>query len=275
METPRPLEKCVADCQSPHTLLQPYIDQYFYYKMQVPDGLDVQRFLPFRAVGSFNFFLGSDFEIIDPVSNRPTPFTRFIIRPPGKKMLYLIRLHGLFISFSIIFKPAGLYRLFGTPLDLPARQSTKENAIRGFPVAQVTNKLMDAPDISTCVQIMESYLLFFAQRSSPVPQSVEEAVLKLEQHHNAYSIEKLASESYLSLRHFERIFNRYIGLTPKKFFRLNRIVKLLDAKKNAPHSKWGSLAHEFGFYDQMHLVKEFKYFLHQTPTSFDLSEMSL
>ncbi|HEX5551937.1 MAG TPA: AraC family transcriptional regulator, partial [Chitinophagaceae bacterium] len=95
-----------------------------------------------------------------------------------------------------------------------------------------------------------------------------------EQSQQLYPITQLANESYLSVRQLERSFIRYIGISPKTYYRMHRFLQLLQAKNNAPEEKWGSLAHEFGYYDQMHLVKEFKDFLKVTPSSFVLSDFA-
>lgn len=269
-----PLQKSITDCRAPHPALQPFIEHYIYRRIQVPADCSLEKLMPLRPASSLDFFLGSPFETIDQQTEESIPFTRNIIRGPRTNILYSLRLKGEFISFTILFKATGLYKLFGIAMDSLADRSLDNDLTKDFPLCRATGRLMDAPEITSCIRIVEPYLLLLAERSRDVPHVIEKAVNLLEHYPHSYSIKNLARESFLSLRQLERSFSKYIGISPKTYFRLHRFLKLLAAKQNSPQQKWGSLAHEFGYYDQMHFLKEFKYFFKSTPSNFDLKEFS-
>jgi AraC-like DNA-binding protein len=275
METPLTLYNLSTDCRLPHQKLQPLIEQYVYRKIIVPEGSCINKIMPLRSVSSIDFFLGNQFETIDFQTGLSVPFIRCTIRGPRTHILYSIRLTGEFISFTIKFKPTGLYRLLGTPMDSFTDKALNADVIEQIPLNKIADDLLNAPDLSYCIDIVEPYLLLLSEKGKTVPPIIEKAAdLLEEQSQQLYPITQLANESYLSVRQLERSFIRYIGISPKTYYRMHRFLQLLQAKNNAPGEKWGSLAHEFGYYDQMHLVKEFKDFLKVTPSSFVLSDFA-
>lgn len=64
-----------------------------------------------------------------------------------------------------------------------------------------------------------------------------------------------------------RRFRREIGLTPKEFSRLVRFNALL-VKAARPGRDWSALAARLGYYDQAHMISEFKRLTGFTPGAF-------
>jgi methylphosphotriester-DNA--protein-cysteine methyltransferase len=57
-----------------------------------------------------------------------------------------------------------------------------------------------------------------------------------------------------------------VGMGPKLFARIARFEAVMDLMARAPTESWTSVAHRFGYFDQMHMVHEFAEFTGQTPT---------
>jgi AraC-like DNA-binding protein len=56
-----------------------------------------------------------------------------------------------------------------------------------------------------------------------------------------------------------------MGLSPKLFARIARFQMALDAKRNTPARAWLSIAHEYGYFDQMHMIRDFQNLGGDTP----------
>ena len=74
----------------------------------------------------------------------------------------------------------------------------------------------------------------------------------------ATRIDEVANHTALSLRQFERRFADEIGLRPKLFARITRFQMALDVKRVASHRSWLSVAHQLGYFDQMHMIRDFQ-----------------
>lgn len=79
-------------------------------------------------------------------------------------------------------------------------------------------------------------------------------------------IAALASRVGLSPRQFERRFIQQVGIRPKTFARIARFEAALETKARFATKSWTDVAHQFGYYDQMHMVHDFREFTDKTPT---------
>ncbi|HEX5725541.1 MAG TPA: helix-turn-helix domain-containing protein [Longimicrobiaceae bacterium] len=71
----------------------------------------------------------------------------------------------------------------------------------------------------------------------------------------------------ITRRHLERIFAEAVGLTPKLACRVARFHAALRLMDGAPGLGWSRLALEAGFYDQAHLIREFRDLSGLTPVA--------
>jgi len=69
----------------------------------------------------------------------------------------------------------------------------------------------------------------------------------------------------LSSRQLRRLFNYYIGVTPKAFSNVVRFQYILHAKPSKQSLKENKIYYDVGFYDQAHFIKSFKTFYGVSP----------
>lgn len=75
----------------------------------------------------------------------------------------------------------------------------------------------------------------------------------------------------ISPRHLRRVFNNYIGCSPKAFSNIVRFQNILRVAPSVGISKESNVFYDLGYYDQSHFIKEFKNFHGITPkTAFEL-----
>jgi AraC-like DNA-binding protein len=78
----------------------------------------------------------------------------------------------------------------------------------------------------------------------------------------------LGALSGFTRQHLARKFRDCVGISPKLFCRLTRFQQALDRAAASPPQYWAAAAVELGYYDQAHLIAEFKEFAGLTPTGF-------
>jgi transcriptional regulator GlxA family with amidase domain len=84
-------------------------------------------------------------------------------------------------------------------------------------------------------------------------------------HSGMVKIDQLAKDACLSNRQFERVFKERIGLSPKFYSRLVRFTKAWLIKENNPAVTWTEIAYSCGYFDQMHLIRDFQAFTGTNP----------
>jgi AraC-like DNA-binding protein len=106
--------------------------------------------------------------------------------------------------------------------------------------------------------------------------SAESAALKIAKtaprliklHAGYVSIDDMARSHGLSRQQFTRRFSAIAGLPPKLFARITRFQALVHALLSNDVSRWTSVSSDVGFYDQSHMINEFRVFAGSSPTVF-------
>ncbi|WP_223785938.1 AraC family transcriptional regulator [Myxococcus sp. AS-1-15] len=82
------------------------------------------------------------------------------------------------------------------------------------------------------------------------------------------TVNDVAGDIGVSDRHLRRVFRETVGVGPKAFARLVRFHRALRAASEDEHAPWADIAADAGYYDQAHLIAEFRAFTGLTPQGF-------
>ncbi len=162
------------------------------------------------------------------------------------------------------FHPGGLHRLLGVSMAAMIDDHYDAEDVFGAGMKEVNEKLAAAKDFDEVHFVVENFLL---QQVKKLKQALpfDKAMLEMLRHGGNISIEKIASLACLSLRQFERISKERVGLPPKLYARLVRFSKAYRLHENFPGRSWTNIAYECGYFDQMHLIRDFKQFAGVAP----------
>ncbi|SCX60953.1 helix-turn-helix transcriptional regulator [Variovorax sp. EL159] len=82
------------------------------------------------------------------------------------------------------------------------------------------------------------------------------------------SVRDVAAAVGVGERRLQQLFHAHVGLSPRAWSRLARLHACLRALRLQPSPAWADVAVDGGFYDQSHLVNEFRALCGVTPTEF-------
>lgn len=82
------------------------------------------------------------------------------------------------------------------------------------------------------------------------------------------SVAELAKRVGWSERRLRDVFRCEVGLTPKQFARVERFQRVLREVEQGQMVDWAELALAHGYYDQAHLIGEFRACSGLTPTAY-------
>lgn len=162
---------------------------------------------------------------------------------------------GTHLDFGIFLKPLALWQLFRIPPAEIADDNGEGTELLGKGLHTLWLKLSECRSFQERILAAERYLLPFAINATPKTLILKSAHY-LYVNNGSIRIEDLANHSGLSLRQYERRFATEIGFTPKLFARIVRFQSALDMKRSAPSLSWMNIAHQLGYFDQMHLVRD-------------------
>ena len=104
-------------------------------------------------------------------------------------------------------------------------------------------------------------------RSRPAPFAAVWAMGRTLASQGNLRIDDLCDELGVSRKHLNDIYKSATGLSPKKYARLTRFRSVVDTLQG-PAEPWVDIAAERGYFDQAHLIRDFKQFAGETPGSF-------
>ncbi len=173
------------------------------------------------------------------------------------------RLHGHVHLLGARLQP-GSATLLGIDL---ARVNDDWTPLEVFvPPAQVrrlTAAIDRARDLAARIAALDAFLVD-RLLNRRIDRRLSRALALLFQHQGALSMAALASETRVDPRTLSRLFQRSVGLPPKRF---SRVVRFQWAIRNLDRGdSWAALAADLGYFDQAHLIRDLKELFGATPT---------
>jgi AraC-like DNA-binding protein len=225
----------------------------------------VIRPIPARASPCIEFLFGDRFKVRytgsqDEVTTPAVALVGMLTRP------HATLLHqGAFHSFVIMFHVDGLTQLFGVPSSEVTNYTYDADAVLGKPIRDLEQRLGNC---HTFRQRVLAASHFFAHRLMHA-QAVDRLAFAADQilsSSGKLPIAELAGQAGIGIRQFQREFSARFGASPKLFSRIVRFQNALDTKARSATKSWTDVAHELGYFDQMHMVHDFREFTGESPT---------
>ncbi|MBV8252594.1 MAG: AraC family transcriptional regulator [Chitinophaga sp.] len=178
--------------------------------------------------------------------------------------------NGKYRFLTINFKGNGFFRLFHIPMHYLSDHLLHSDDVIGKQVAFLQEQLEATNNIAAITAVADRFFLaaLSGQQKRNTIDNITAAVDIIVNNPSSVNVKNLAGHVNMSLRSFEQHFSEQVGLSPKLYTRLVRFNKALLLKLSAPQREWTDIAHSLGYFDQMHLVKDFKIFSGHSPRNF-------
>lgn len=219
---------------------------------------------PFPPVPQHSLF----FYLQDPIQTLSSA-NELIVKPPvlivGPQLKRVdIQMGHYHLMIHVGFKPGGLHQLIEIPMYELIDQTYSASDILGRKADAVLEQLRNTADSRQLVTVVEKFLLQKLSRNK-MAEPFDSAISVLFSQNGNIPIEELAATACLSLKQFERKCKERMGLPPKLFARLIRFSSAYRLREAKPLMNWTSICYECGYFDQMHLIRDFKEFAGVTP----------
>lgn len=244
---------------TPHILLQDFIQCIMVIHAEVEsNGSPVICPYPPAPQDSLFFYINDQIKVLKSGETEFRLQPRSVVVGPmvTRVMLDINKSHK---AVRVGFHPGGLHRFLGLSMAEMIDGHYDAADIYGSEMGEVNNQLQEAQNFDEIKNVIELFLLrkvSFLKRALPF----DKAMLELMRTSGNMPIEKVASLACLSIRQFERVSKERIGIPPKFFARLIRFSKAYRMRENFPQMSWTSIAYNCGYFDQMHLIRDFRQF---------------
>lgn len=176
-----------------------------------------------------------------------------------------IKVHQRLASVRVDFYPGGMFRLLGIPMHEIFDTGLNATDIFGPEMNELNEKLKNTAFLSVGKDLVEDFLLRkLSGLKSKLP--FDHSMKILFQNSGNISMEEAASLACLSLKQFERKSVERLGMNPKTFARILKFSKAYRMREAFPELTWTEIAVLAGYFDQMHMIRDFKTFAGVNPS---------
>ncbi len=112
------------------------------------------------------------------------------------------------------------------------------------------------------------FLIFSAVTATGDDQVVEKCLRLIKSSHGEIRIRELVERVGLCKSSLEERFNREVGMSPKEFCKIEKLNHFMANYYDDRRLNLTQLTFKSGYYDQSHLIKEFRYFVDLSPGKF-------
>ncbi len=223
--------------------------------------------LPARRDCFLEFYLQDRYRVLVVATGEEHWAPRCVLVGPSTRRTADLRLSGSLRVFSVRFSPVGFRALFGIPARLLCDQALEAEHVLGHGIAEVHEQLALA-EPTHWESIAEQYLLKRARalKMTDELRIATQAAATIQRSQGMVKVAVAAAASSVSMRHLERVFQEQVGVSPKVFARLLRLNHVLEVA--GPTSNWADVASLCGYFDQSHMVRDFRAMTGATPMEF-------
>ena len=170
-----------------------------------------------------------------------------------KKQAETVKLYANTRLAGIRFLPAIGYGVVGKMPE--AITELNSNDTKWKPLFQLKQSLLSDQFIDCQLDTIQRWVEQNLALIQTLPSSVSQV---LEQMNLDTPIGQLVKRVCISQRQLERQFQVWLDMTPKYFQRIIRVRVTVEYLKQYPNANMAGIAHQFGFSDQSHMIREFR-----------------
>jgi len=183
----------------------------------------------------------------------------------------------LHCAVHVQLMPASARALFGVPLHTLTDRVVPLEDVWGAEATHVRDALFRAPDLPALLATLQELLVLRVGRAgeSAAERLARRAVVMLTASREPVRIEDIAAQLGVSARHLRRVFVEHVGVGPKELARMLRVQRVAGAmvprartRPPAAEGGWAQVALDAGYYDQAHMIAEFRELVGMTPGTF-------
>lgn len=170
--------------------------------------------------------------------------------------------------FIIEFQPAGFYPFTKLNQKILTDKILPFSTIDYALYHSFQNIFLNSTSVEELLTSIEKELLQNMHHSYPKELSI--AMQSIIQTKGVKNMKDISDNAHYSVRHLNRLFHLYLGMSIKSFSKLVRINKSIQLLNTETHTL-SFICEELGYYDVSHFIKDFKTICSITPQEYKLN----
>ncbi|MFP3595399.1 helix-turn-helix domain-containing protein [Chryseobacterium sp. SIMBA_029] len=159
-------------------------------------------------------------------------------------------------EITVYYKPLGMYHFFEADSAEDLRQKIHLSDFK-----EIMKDILKETERKKQIEMLENYWISkFQQKTLKLPYTI------LEDFESELSIEEIAAKNNITRQYLNKISKRYLGKPASEFRKIQRFRNVLISNKKSRNLT--ELSYEHLFYNQSHLIKDFRELTKISPGKF-------
>jgi AraC-like DNA-binding protein len=120
------------------------------------------------------------------------------------------------------------------------------------------------------VHAATKFLIAHLPPPDPRAHDARHAVERIARDRGVTRVEHLVAQCGLAERTLQRLFDRYVGASPRWVIKRYRIHEALESMTAGARAQWAELAQDLGYFDQAHFINDFRKLVGCSPAEYDV-----
>ena len=247
----------------PHVALRPFIKAYVQREAR-PGASQLVEPVVARLGVMLEFEFAGSYEVRNYGTERVEEANAISVIGPQTWRRARLIIRGHIESLVILFQPCGFHALFGTPTAPLSETGTEGHSLIGPSVSHLHQQLGNLRTFPERTLALDTY--FRSRLAQVEPDPIYGALNRLTAPGPLVQVAEIARHTGHNLRHLERKSLAYAGVSPKALTRIARFSRALRLRSETALT-WTQIAHAADYHDQMHMIRDFRVFAGEAPTS--------
>ncbi|MFW5830606.1 MAG: AraC family transcriptional regulator [Prolixibacteraceae bacterium] len=250
----------------PSAFLAKYIKQFWMIENCIHPGNSYSYRIVPNGLMELNFYHGEKPQINEPNKQ----LTENTLISGQQKCACDLHINKNLSLFSITFQPLGAKAFFNIPMSEFCDRNIPLRFINRKFADKLESQLFEAKSFQKKIALAEKLLeeLFVKKQKEYNIARISDSIGFINAHSGKTDVEELAGRACLGRKQYERIFSECIGISPKRFLKIVRFQHSIFLKQQNSEINFTHLACDSGYFDQSHMISDFRQLSGMTPTQF-------
>jgi len=169
---------------------------------------------------------------------------------------------------AYFFKPFALSTLFNVPAKKLIEDPVDLSNWNPFKTNALKTQLIYAGSTTRKIEVLDNLLILQLQQNNKECEIIKYATDEIMCNPCTEILSALLNKLDLNKRTFQRIFKKYVGITPNQYRRICQFQVSFEQLRGKGFNKLTDIAYDNGFADQSHFIRSFKEFTQITPNDY-------
>ncbi len=167
---------------------------------------------------------------------------------------------------GVKFRSGGFYPFWQKEVSQLTGRTIAASELFGPKAEEWMNMVLDADSDEEMAQQAEMALAARVPHRDDNAERTARLVEEVKDDRQIVTVERLAERSGISVRQLQRMFRKYVGVTPKWVIQRFRLQEAAERLERDETLDLAELAIQLGYFDQAHFIKDFRNVLGQPPS---------